>query len=94
MQRAGLTVAFSTIFAERLQRVPLTGEAGLLARRIGLLSPDYERIAQRGGPDRDGTDGLRHRTRPAALRRADGDSMRAVAAAFRHEAATATRGSR
>jgi hypothetical protein len=46
MQEAGLTVAFSTIFAERLQRVPLTGEAGLLARRIGLLSPDYERIAQ------------------------------------------------
>jgi hypothetical protein len=43
---AGLTVAFSTIFAERLQRVPLTGDAGLLARRIGLLSPDYERIAQ------------------------------------------------
>jgi hypothetical protein len=46
MQRAGLTVAFSTIFAERLQRVPLTGDAGLLARRIGLLSPEYERIAQ------------------------------------------------
>jgi hypothetical protein len=46
MQEAGLTVAFSTIFAERLQRVPLTGDAGLLARRIGLLSPDYERIAQ------------------------------------------------
>jgi hypothetical protein len=46
MQRAGLTVAFATIFAERLQRVPLTGDAGLLARRIGLLSPEYERIAQ------------------------------------------------
>ncbi len=46
MQDTGLTVAFSTIFAERLQRVPLTGDAGLLARRIGLLSPDYERIAQ------------------------------------------------
>lgn len=46
MQGAGLTVAFATIFAERLQRLPLTGEAGLLARRIGLLSPIYERIAQ------------------------------------------------
>jgi hypothetical protein len=46
MREAGLTVAFATIFAERLQRVPLTGEAGLLARRIGLLSPMYERIAQ------------------------------------------------
>jgi len=53
MQRAGLTVAFATIFAERLQRVPLTGEAGLLARRIGLLSPIYERIARSAVPQTD-----------------------------------------
>lgn len=46
MRQSGLTVAFATIFAERLQRVPLTGDAGLLARRIGLLSPIYEQIAQ------------------------------------------------
>jgi hypothetical protein len=46
MQEAGLAVAFATIFSERLQRVPLTGEAGLLARRTGLLSPIYERVAQ------------------------------------------------
>jgi hypothetical protein len=50
MQEIGLATAFSTIFAERLQRVPLTGEAGLLARRIGLLSPIYERVAQAAVP--------------------------------------------
>lgn len=50
MQDAGLGVAFATIFAERLERLPLTGEAGLLARRIGLLSPIYERIAQGAVP--------------------------------------------
>lgn len=46
MREAGLSVAFATIFAERLQRVPLTGAEGVLARRIGLLSPIYERVAQ------------------------------------------------
>lgn len=47
MQEAGLAVAFSTVLAERLQRLPLTGEAGALARRIGLLSPIYEDVASR-----------------------------------------------
>ena len=47
MQRAGLAVAFATIFAERLQRVPLTGEAGAFWRGgSGFLSPIYERIAR------------------------------------------------
>ena len=50
MQEAGLATAFATIFAERLQRVPLTGEAGMLARRIGLLSPIYEDVAQAAVP--------------------------------------------
>lgn len=50
MQGAGLAVAFATIFAERLQRVPLTGEAGQLARRVGLLSPIYEDVAQGAVP--------------------------------------------
>jgi hypothetical protein len=45
MQAAGLAVAFSTVMADRLQRLPLTGEAGRLARRIGLLSPIYEQVA-------------------------------------------------
>jgi hypothetical protein len=47
MQEAGLAVAFSTVMADRLQRLPLTGEAGALARRIGLLSPAYEEVANR-----------------------------------------------
>ncbi|MGP1355373.1 hypothetical protein [Roseicyclus sp.] len=50
MQEAGLATAFATIFAERLQRVPLTAEAGTLARRIGLLSPIYEDVAQAAVP--------------------------------------------
>jgi hypothetical protein len=50
MQEADLATAFATIFAERLQRVPLTGEAGMLARRIGLLSPIYEDVAQAAVP--------------------------------------------
>jgi hypothetical protein len=52
MRRAGLTVAFATIFAERLQRVPLTGDAGLLARRIGLLSPNTSASPKARSPRR------------------------------------------
>ncbi|GAA5081338.1 hypothetical protein N0B44_27980 [Roseibacterium beibuensis] len=46
MQEASLEVAFADIFAERLLALPLIGEAGLLARRVGLLSPRYELVAQ------------------------------------------------
>ena len=46
MQEAGLEIAFAEIYAERLLRLPLTGETGLLARRVGLLSPLYETVAQ------------------------------------------------
>ena len=46
MRAAGLEVAFAEIYAERLLRLPLTGEAGVLARRISLLSPLYETVAQ------------------------------------------------
>ncbi|WP_224815055.1 hypothetical protein [Hasllibacter sp. MH4015] len=46
MQEAGLEVAFADIYAERLMRTPLVGEAGILARRVGLLSPIYEQVAQ------------------------------------------------
>jgi hypothetical protein len=67
---AGLTVAFATIFAERLQRVPLTGDAGLLARRIGLLSSDVRAHRPiRRGPERGRADGVRRRARPAVSRR-------------------------
>ncbi|MEY3003940.1 MAG: hypothetical protein RLZZ491_1116 [Pseudomonadota bacterium] len=50
MQDAGLEIAFAEIYAERLLRLPLTGETGLLARRVGLLSPLYETVAQAAVP--------------------------------------------
>ncbi len=46
MQEAGLEVAFADIYGERLLRTPLVDEAGILARRVGLLSPLYEQVAQ------------------------------------------------
>jgi hypothetical protein len=50
MEAAGLETAFAEAYAQRLLRSPLTGEAGLLARRIGLLSPVYEEVAQAAVP--------------------------------------------
>ena len=50
MQSAGLETAFAEIYGERLLRLPLVGETGLLARRIGLLSPLYETVAQTALP--------------------------------------------
>jgi hypothetical protein len=50
MQAAGLETAFAEIYAERLLRTPLAGSAGALARRIGLLSPLYEQVAQAAAP--------------------------------------------
>lgn len=46
MADAGLQVAFADIYADRLLRMPLVGDAGILARRVGLLSPIYEEVAQ------------------------------------------------
>lgn len=46
MAEAGLQVAFADIYADRLLRTPLVGEAGILARRVGLLSPIYEEVAR------------------------------------------------
>jgi hypothetical protein len=50
MEDAGLETAFAEAYAQRLLRTPLTGEAGLLARRIGLLSSVYEEVAQGAVP--------------------------------------------
>lgn len=41
-------VAFATLYAADLQRLPLTGEAANLAVTIGLLSQDYETVALQG----------------------------------------------
>jgi hypothetical protein len=46
MVEAELEVPFARLFAERLLRLPLTGEAAALAFRVALLSPEYERAAQ------------------------------------------------
>lgn len=50
MEGAGLEIAFAEIYADHLLRLPLTGEAGLLARRIALLSSRYEQVAQAAVP--------------------------------------------
>ncbi len=50
MGTAGLEIAFADVYAELLLRMPLTGEAGLLARQVGLLSAHYERVAQSAVP--------------------------------------------
>jgi len=53
MQEARLEVPFAEVYAERLMRLPLTGEAALLARRVALLSDIYERTAQLNVPQSD-----------------------------------------
>lgn len=46
MAARGAGVAFAETYGEGLARAGLEGEAGALAWRIGLLSPDYEEIAR------------------------------------------------
>jgi len=45
MSEAELEVPFALLFADRIRRLPLTGEADALAFRLALLSPDYEAAA-------------------------------------------------
>lgn len=45
MQVIKSETAFATLYADDLQRLPLTGEAKELATTIGLLSDDYEAVA-------------------------------------------------
>lgn len=46
MRTAGLLVPFSKLFASRLQGLPLSQRAQIIAATAGLLSDDYETIAQ------------------------------------------------
>jgi hypothetical protein len=46
MAEAGLEVPFAELFAARLMRLTLTGEAGALAFRVDLLSAQYETAAR------------------------------------------------
>lgn len=50
MGQARLEVPFAEIYAERLMRMPLTGDAAALARRVALLSSGYETTAQLAVP--------------------------------------------
>ena len=46
MQAMELEVPFAALYAERLAALPLTDAAARLGFEIGLLSPDYQRIAR------------------------------------------------
>lgn len=84
MERAGLEVAFATLYAERLLRLPLTGEAAMLARRVGLLSPLYETVAQSAVAQSPGEEALFAIARglPAPGGLGSGPRASAVATAF------------
>lgn len=91
MQQAELEVPFADLFAERLIRLPLTGDAAALAFRIALLSPVYETAALAYQP------GTAAETFQQALARGSvegvlaPDSMaRSIAPAFRDEARALT----
>lgn len=45
MMDAELEVPFATLFADRLSRLPLTGDAARIAYDMGLLSADYARLS-------------------------------------------------
>lgn len=48
MQEVGMGAPFASVFADRLARLALSGEAGEVARRMGLLTSRYETVAQSG----------------------------------------------
>lgn len=54
MQEAHLEVPFAELYAQRLLRLPLTDDSAMLARRLALLSGDYESVAQMAVPQSPG----------------------------------------
>lgn len=50
MQEAELEVPFATLFGKALQDMALTGDAGGIALRVGLLSPYAEAVAKKHRP--------------------------------------------
>lgn len=50
IMQAELEVPFALLFAQRLSRLPLTGEAAAIAFDVSLLSPDYEAAAKAHRP--------------------------------------------
>ena len=53
MKDVELEVPFATLFAPQLSRLTLQGDAGRIAYELGLLSPDYERLAKTPVPNAD-----------------------------------------
>jgi hypothetical protein len=51
LEAAELEVPFAALHGEALAALGLPGEAGLLARRVGLLSPGFARVAAAPGAD-------------------------------------------
>ncbi len=51
MKRAGLEIPFAALYGEGLSHLPLDPGIKPLAFRIGLLSPDYEKVAKLYTPD-------------------------------------------
>ncbi|WP_343078901.1 hypothetical protein [Ostreiculturibacter nitratireducens] len=51
MTAVELEVPFAALYGETLSALPLTGEAGRMAFRIGLLSEGYEKIARTRTPE-------------------------------------------
>lgn len=45
MQQARAEVQFAKLYGAALQEMPLSGEAAVIAFKVGLLSPDYEAVA-------------------------------------------------
>ena len=90
MAEAELEVPFAVIFGRQLAELPLTGEAGAIAFRVALLSPQAEAVARRHQPA-DATEGFLMGLATGELDgRVPPDSLsRAILSAFRSPATSA-----
>jgi hypothetical protein len=48
MKDVELEVPFATLYASALAKLPLTGDAARISYELGLISPEYERLAKQG----------------------------------------------
>lgn len=90
MAEAELEVPFAVLFGRQLSDLPLTGEAGAIAFRVALLSPQAEAVARRHQPA-DATEGFLLGLATGELDgRVPPDSLgRAILSAFRSPAPSA-----
>lgn len=47
MRQSRTEIAFAKLYGATLQKLPLSGDAAVIAFQVGLLSPDYESVAMR-----------------------------------------------